>query len=102
MTRLADRVLKVRSKNAGPFWLTVDIFCGNTDTFEAVKRQLATAAVCALYGVEEADILRFDMADLQVIKFSFPRPTIQGNRDDRDMHGASYACLLEELELPAN
>ena len=26
--RVADIALKVRSKNAGPFWVTVDVFCG--------------------------------------------------------------------------
>ena len=28
MPKLGERVLRVRSKNAGPFWVTVDIFCG--------------------------------------------------------------------------
>ena len=38
MPRLGDRVLKVRSKNAGPFWVTVDVFCGTPDVFEQVKQ----------------------------------------------------------------
>ena len=26
MARLGDTVFKVRSKNAGPFWVTIDVF----------------------------------------------------------------------------
>jgi len=29
MYLLGDKVKKIRSKNAGPFWITIDIFCGS-------------------------------------------------------------------------
>ena len=38
MTRLGDIVEKVRSKNAGPFWMTVDIFCGAPDAYARVTQ----------------------------------------------------------------
>jgi hypothetical protein len=34
-----------------------------------------------------------------VVKFSFPRPIVQGTRFDRDMHGASFANLIAELDV---
>lgn len=100
MAKLADRVEKVRSKNAGPFWVTVDIFCGTATAFGELKRELTTEAVAALYRQPTQLIKRFDIAELNVIKFSFPRPVIQGSRADRDMHGAQWAILLAEHELP--
>jgi hypothetical protein len=42
---------------------------------------------------------RFDIPALNVVKFSVPRPVVQGTRADRDMHGAGWACLLEELQV---
>lgn len=99
MARLADRVAKVRSKNAGPFWVTVDIFCGSSDVFEQVKSELKTETVAALYHQPSQLLKRFDIADLNVIKFSFPRPVVQGSRADRDMHGAQWAILLAELDI---
>jgi hypothetical protein len=99
MRRLSDRVLKVRSKNAGPFWVTVDVFCGSPDVFEQVKLELRTEAVAALFQQPSQLIKRFDIADLNVIKFSFPRPVAQGARTDRDMHGAQWAILLAEFQV---
>jgi hypothetical protein len=99
MPRLSDRVLQVRSKNAGPFWVTVDVFCGTTDVFEEVRRELRTEAVAALFQQPSQLIKRFDIADLNVIKFSFPRPVTQGARADRDMHGAQWAILLAEFQV---
>jgi len=99
MARLADRVAKVRSKNAGPFWVTVDVFCGSTEVFEATKAALRTETVAALFHQPSQLLKRFDIADLNVIKFSFPRPVVQGSRADRDMHGAQWAILLAELDV---
>lgn len=99
MAELGALVEKVRSKNAGPFWLTIDIFCGNSAAFDRVSKSLSSERVAAVYGVAPDVLKRFDIADLNVVKFSLPRPVVQGTRADRDMHGAGWAVLLEELDL---
>lgn len=97
--KLGDLVLKVRSKNAGPYWVTVDIFCGSRPTYDAVAGALDNQFVSALFGQQVDALKRFDISELHVIKFSFPRPVVQGSQFDRDMHGAQYSVLLAELEL---
>ena len=97
--KLSDRVLKVRSKNAGPFWVTIDIFCGSPAAYVEVVSRLPTETVARLYATEMQLVKRFDIADLNVVKFSIPRPVIQGAAADRDMHGAQWAHLLAETEL---
>lgn len=97
--RLGDVVEKVRSKNAGPFWITVDIFCGDAARFDRVVAALETAAVARLYDTPMQTLKRFDIVDLAVVKVSFPRRHVQGTVSDRDMHGASYAALLAEMEI---
>jgi hypothetical protein len=85
------------SKNAGPFWVTIDVFCDRPEVYDRLVRDLATGRVAALFQVAPDQLKRFDIPDLRVIKFSLPRPVIQGSAADRDMHGAQYAALLEEL-----
>jgi len=99
MTALKDIAQKLRSKNAGPFWLTVDIFCGTPEAFAQVRDGLDTGAVAARFRVAAADLKRFDMAELNVVKFSLPRPQVQGTGADRDMHGASFAQVLADMEV---
>ncbi|WP_343116349.1 DUF4387 family protein [Ostreiculturibacter nitratireducens] len=99
MAELGRVVEKVRSKNAGPFWLTIDIFCGSSEVFERVSAGLPTERVAALFGVSPDALRRFDIPSLDVVKFSLPRPVIQGTRADRDMHGAGWAVLLEEMDI---
>ena len=99
MAELGQIVDKVRSKNAGPFWITIDLFCGSDAAFERVCNGVSAERVAAVFGADAATIKRFEIPELQVVKFSVPRPAVQGSPADRDMHGASWAALLAEIEL---
>lgn len=94
MTALAQ---DVRSKNAGPFWITIDLFCADETAFQRLTQALTTQAVAHALQTPPDALQRFDIASLNVIKFSAPREIIQGARADRDMHGASYAVVIKEL-----
>ena len=96
---LSDYVDSVRSKNAGPFWVTIDIFCGDEDAFKYVCEVLTTNRVSEVMQQPVENIKRFEIPSLKVIKFSLPRPITQGHFKDRDMHGAQWAVLLQEIEL---
>jgi len=96
---LGEQVLKVRSKNAGPFWVTIDIFCGTPEAYQSILPRLRSEDVARLYKTPLQLVKRFDIADLHVIKFSIPRPVVQGSAADRDMHGAQWAHLLDEMVL---
>ncbi|THD85419.1 DUF4387 family protein [Aliigemmobacter aestuarii] len=99
MVEIGQIAEKVRSKNAGPFWLTVDVFCGSPEAYARIVAGLDTAAVARAFGVEPQAMKRFDIPDLNVVKLSVPRPVIQGTRADRDMHGAGWAVLVEEMRI---
>ncbi|OYX44610.1 MAG: hypothetical protein B7Z02_04700 [Rhodobacterales bacterium 32-67-9] len=99
MVELGQIAEKIRSKNAGPFWLTIDIFCGGRAVFDRISANLDTPRVASLFRTDPDQIKRFDIADLNVVKFSLPRPAVQGTRADRDMHGAAWAVLLEEFRI---
>ena len=99
MSLLGDKVKKIRSKNAGPFWITVDIFCGSKEIYNEVKDNLDNIKIVKLFQISGQTLKRFEIESLNVIKFSFPRKIIQGHIHDRDMHGAQLAVLLSEMDL---
>ncbi len=99
MTDIGQLARSVRSKNAGPFWVTVDVFFADQQSYMDVAAALDTPAVASVLKVDVADLKRFDLDDIHVIKFSFPRSVVQGSRFDRDMHGAQYANLVAAMNI---
>ena len=99
MPLLGEKVKKIRSKNAGPFWITIDIFCGSKVVFDEVRVRLDNLRIINLFQINGQTLKRFEIESLNVIKFSFPRQIIQGDILDRDMHGAQLAVLLSEMDL---
>jgi len=99
MPRLDALSAKVRSKNAGPFWITIDVFCGNGGAFERVRAGLDTGRLAEVLGVPAGRLKRFDLPGLAVVKISLPRPAVQGTAGDRDMHGAALGALIGEIEI---
>ncbi|MEE9332992.1 MAG: DUF4387 family protein [Granulosicoccaceae bacterium] len=96
---LGDVCEKIRSKNAGPYWITVDIFCGGSKRFNTVINALQNEQIAECLQLPVAELRRFDMPELFAIKVSFARPIVQGSAGDRDMHGAQYAVLIAQLAL---
>jgi Domain of unknown function (DUF4387) len=91
----------VRSKNAGPFWQTLDIFFSSDEKYRVVAENasLNADAIARLYRVDPNTVLIYRLPDIRVVKISFPRPTIQGGRHDRDMHAGQQHVPLSQLTL---
>ncbi len=99
MAKVGEIVESIRSKNAGPFWLTIDIFCSDKRCFKKLCSNLSTQKISNIFNLTTDQIQRYEILDLNVIKFSLPRPSVQGSHEDRDMHGATWAELIHEIEL---
>ncbi|HEY2184899.1 MAG TPA: DUF4387 domain-containing protein [Xanthobacteraceae bacterium] len=97
MATLGDLAKLVRSKNAGPFWLTIDIMF---DDAEAYRRAcdaeiINRGAIARLYSRNPADIIVVNHDTALAIKVSFPRPQSSGSKEDSDVYGGQqYAPLL--------
>jgi hypothetical protein len=98
---LKDVAKYVRSKNAGPFWVTIDIFCEDDASFRQVEaaESLRAGAIGALYGVPPEQVRVFPDPRLRVLKISFPRPVIQGARQDADSHAGQYFVPLLQVSI---
>jgi hypothetical protein len=101
MPKLHEVCRYVRSKNAGPFWITLDIFFTDRTSFErhAGAPGLESAEIAALLGVDAHSIKRFLMPDLLVLKLSYPRRSPQGGAIERDMHGGQQYVRILDVEL---
>ena len=94
---LGELAKLIRSKNAGPFWITFDImFATDTDFKRVVSAKVLTKSwIAQTYQVEEDSVIFVEITAASAIKFSFPRPLIQGDLGETDMYsGQQYAPLL--------
>lgn len=93
----------VRSKNAGPFWLTLDVFLRNERDFEFLLESgaITATAIGQLYGVDPQFVQIYEIPELNVVKVSFPRPVPAGSFFDRDQHAGQQFIPLARLPLPA-
>lgn len=101
MAKLSDLCHQVRSKNAGPFWITVDLFFRNAGTFAryAEHEALQARSIASIFGVDAGAIKRFAVPDLSVLKLTYPRTVPQGGARERDMHGGQQYVRLLDLDL---
>lgn len=99
--KLGDKAKYIRSKNAGPFWVTADIFFETAEDYaQAVDSGKITAeAVGRIYAAAPEDVRIFSLPQLKVIKISYPRQTPQGSPDERDMHSGQQYLPLLDLEI---
>ena len=100
-TTIGDVASLVRSKNAGPFWQTLDVFLPDDAAYDAVAAApgVSAEAVAAAYRVDAEAVRIFRIPSIRVVKVSFPRPVAQGGKHDRDMHAGQQHVPLARLPL---
>lgn len=98
MAKVREICRHVRSKNAGPFWVTVDLFFHDAEGFDryAACDALGPELFASLYDTDAALVKRIPMPSLNMVKISYARQHPQGWSGERDMHqGQSFARLLD-------
>ena len=101
--RLGDIAAVVRSKNAGPFWITLDVFFRNDADFVHVRdmRVLTAETIGELYGVEPALVKKFELPAIKAIKISMPRAVVAGSFKDTDLHAGQQHVPLALIRIPS-
>jgi len=100
---LGELAGQVRSKNAGPFWITLDVFFKSEADYQRVTQSTALSpqAVGRLYHVDPATVKYFELPGILAVKISFPRPVTAGSFTDRDLHAGQQHVPLAGVPLPA-
>ena len=101
MAKLREVCRHIRSKNAGPFWVTVDLFFDGPENYRKSRDSdaLAAATFASLYGTDPKFVKRFAIDRLNTVKISFVRATAQGGVIERDMHAGQQYVRLLDLEM---
>ncbi|GHB02964.1 DUF4387 domain-containing protein [Streptomyces tendae] len=99
---LGDFAIEVRSKNAGPFWVTMETFMKDSAGYAIAANEtfLNEQVIADLYGVDAGQVQFFRIPALNVVKISFPRPVTQGGLRDRDIHAGQHHVPLATLPVP--
>jgi hypothetical protein len=98
--RLTNTFRLIRSKDAGPFMLTIDLFCHDAGSYRrVVDSGLVNAeAFAQLYGVPAGEVEIHLVESIDAIKVSFPRRVASGELADSDITGGQqYGPLVELL-----
>lgn len=101
MPKLEELCRHIRSKAAGPFWITIDLFFKDEASYKAYARHpaISAALIEKLYAVPAEWVKIIHVDSLQVVKISYPRPEAQGWFGERDMHGGQQYVALAATEL---
>jgi hypothetical protein len=102
MPVLGEMAQLVRSKNAGPFWMTIDVMFDSADAYETVKRSGAiTEATMARALKRDSHDLIITMHDAALaVKISYPRDFSSGAPCDSDVFGGQQYAGVLDLEIP--
>lgn len=95
----------IRSKNAGPYELTLDVLLKDDETFgrlqasDAINREL----ISSLYHTPIENIISIVyFPSARAIKATMIRPYPSGSLEERDVYGAQqhFPLMNAEIELP--
>ena len=99
--RLYDLAKVVRSKNAGPFTVTIDLVFADAATYDAVlaSPRFTAATIAGLYGVPPAAVQIRPFARIRTVKVALPRRVSSGAPGDTDVYGSQQHFPLAALEV---
>lgn len=101
MAKVRDVCRHVRSKNAGPYWVTFDLFFDSAENYRKYHQSpaLSPELFGRLYGTDPAMVKKIPVDDLHILKISYPRSSPQGGVEERDMHSGQQYVRLLDVEL---
>lgn len=87
----------IRSKNAGPFELTLDVLLKDLEMFEKLRKAevINKKVIAELYQIPEKDVLSIVyFPNAKAIKATIVRPLPSGALGERDVYGAQQHAPL--------
>jgi hypothetical protein len=103
VTTLDDLARVIRSKNASPFLITLDVFFERLEDYERVKhsRVLAAARIAERYGLPESAVSGPYYVDQALgIKLTLLRRHPTHAHGSSDCYGAQQHLPLASMEVP--
>ena len=100
-TPLSTLAHVIRSKNAGPTQLTIDVFFNDAQAYArcAASVRLSGAAIADLYDCDAAQVQRHVLPAILAMKFTLPRHIRAGDPGDGDVYGAQQHAPLLGIQV---
>ena len=95
--KLRDIASVIRSKNAGPYELTLDVLLQSDEMFEKLRAAdvINKTSIAKLYGIPVEDVLSIVyFPNARAIKATLVRPMPSGAMGERDVYGAQQHAPL--------
>ena len=102
MTKLVDICNIIRSKNSGPYELTLDIIFKSQEEFNMIceKKIINENLICNIYRIKKEDIINIvEFNPANAIKVTIKRPIASGNLGESDVYGAQQHAPLLTVEF---
>lgn len=103
MDRLVNLAKVLRSKNSGPFQITLDILFDDPESYLRVVNSGAIniEMISSLYHLDPKDICGIVCFEKGLgIKITYNRPISSGTIGDRDVYGAQQHAPLMDILIP--
>jgi hypothetical protein len=102
MPKIREIAQVCKSKNAGPFELTIDVVFAEREMFDRVRATgvLGPALFARLYDVPEERVLFTPYPAGNAFKATLPRLVSSGDLGDTDVYGAQQHAPLLDVDIP--
>ena len=99
--KLGEAARVIRSKNAGPLTVTVDLMFDDEQLYQQVADSpaLNPDRIASLYGLPEEAVRIVPFPQALAIKVVLERTLVAGSPGDRDVYGAQQHAQLLEIDL---
>ena len=99
MKKLIDYTKILRSKNAGPLFITYDLIFNSFGDMKYVEERLNKKMISEAYNVSEKKIDIISYGVVNSIKITFPRKNVSGSLADNDIYGCQQHIPLANIEI---
>ncbi|MEC2053948.1 DUF4387 domain-containing protein [Peribacillus psychrosaccharolyticus] len=102
MRTLYELAKVLRSKNSGPFELTLDILFDSIENYQLVKDsgKISVKAICDLYNLSKEEVRHLVFYDQALgVKITILRDIPSGSIGDRDVYGAQQHAPLMNIRF---
>ena len=102
MPKLKDIAKACKSKNAGPYELTLDIMFQDQETFDKVRKTgvISPQLIAKLYDVPVESVVFTEFPPAFAYKATIERRIVSGAVGDTDVYGAQQHAPLLDVEVP--
>lgn len=102
MTKLFELAKVLRSKNCGPFEITLDVLFDHSEDYHQVKnsKKISRETIALLYKIPVEKVIRIVFFDQALgFKITYIRDVSSGTIGDRDVYGAQQHAPLMKLDI---